>query len=69
MKTVTKIVVTASSALFPPCFLGQSRYDIRLTKVEALEEPVRGPAWALLNETYRNIEVRSVTRTVTQQTA
>lgn len=29
-------------------------------KVEALEEPVRGPAWALLNETYRNLEVQSV---------
>eukprot|EP00752_Nemacystus_decipiens_P006677 g6004.t1 len=29
-------------------------------QVEALEEPVRGPAWALLNETYRNIEARGV---------
>lgn len=28
-----------------------------VSQVEALEESVRGPAWALLNETYRNVEV------------
>ncbi|CAM9216955.1 unnamed protein product [Scytosiphon promiscuus] len=28
-------------------------------QVEALEEPVREPAWALLNETYKNFEARA----------
>lgn len=36
-----------------------SKNSIHL-KVEALEEPVRGPAWALLNETYRNVEASKI---------
>ncbi|CAB1110173.1 unnamed protein product [Ectocarpus sp. CCAP 1310/34] len=40
--------------------IGQARDCRTGTRVEALEEPVRGPAWALLNETYRNVEARGL---------